>query len=189
MSAAEFRTITQSESLAGHLSGCFDALYGALGASAPRLGDDACVVALHECARAMGEVRNSFVDLLAHRDGVDATRALARPGVIGDVLYEAVEREPSGTLSVYLFTMVLAPRLLISLRDVVESAAGAADGALRQRAQDAANKLVGEMRRVSDVVRQVPFADEHRFRAAANDLEERVCQAGYGESFGTGTTG
>ena len=104
-----------------HVASCVEAIYRSLGESAPTFTHDAYVVCLHEASRTFGalahELRESPVE--PHR-------------VITEIFARASD-EPSGALSLYALSMVVGPRLLVTLADLDDRAFdGVAEATRRQ---------------------------------------------------------
>jgi hypothetical protein len=178
------RSIEATESVAAHLAACFDALYVTLGGLAAGFSDDSAVVFTYELARRCGEQRRRFEELSAHRAGSSTQRG--EVPVIADVLVRGAREDESGALVLYAVSMVLAPRLLVSLRDGAEGAGEAEGGPLRARCQEAATMLVGEVRRIGEIAARSGPIDDDAWQASARLLEEMVDTAGFVESFGLG---
>ena len=189
MSETPHRSVEQSEAVAAHIAHCFDALYGSLGAIAPRCTDDGFVVALFEAARKFGEVRALFDELGAHRASATPSPVTTAGHTVRELLTSSIEADPTGALTIYLVTMVVGPRLLISLRDIGPTLNEASEGPLRQRTVVAGGVLVGEIRHLGDVARGHGAIEDESWQAAARAAEVAVTVAGYGESFGDGTVG
>jgi len=182
-------SIDESERVAGYLGGCFDELYRGLGEGAARFDDDAVVVVTFELARTFGAVRTRFEDLLAHRAGTDPRPAWGASGVICDVLTEAISFDTSGALVLFATSMVVTPRLLVSLRDAAEGASASSGAPLVMATRAGADALLASSRRIADVSsRRGPIEDES-WRTHAHRLESLVDAAGFSESFGLGITG
>jgi hypothetical protein len=164
-----------SRSALEHFVPLFDNTYQVLGASAPRLTNNAYTVRTYEVARAMGEVALSLREALGEVEyqSVDALDAVLRESVADDL---------TGALAMYCFSSLVGSRLLVSLRDAREFADLSDDEfALLS---EASGVVLAEIVGVGDVAKtQAPIEDEtwqERARALGQHLED----AGYVESFG-----
>lgn len=91
------------------VASCVEAIYQGLGESAPSFSHDAYVVCLYEASRTFGALANRLRE----------TPVTPHP-VIAEIFARASD-EPTGALSLYALTMVVGPRLLVTLADVGES--------------------------------------------------------------------
>ena len=89
-----------------HVASCCEAIYRGLGESAPTFTHDAYVVCLHEASRTFGalahELREAPVD--------------AHPVILE--IFARASDESSGALSLYALSIVVGPRLLVTLADL-----------------------------------------------------------------------
>jgi len=163
---------------AAFLARCFDGLYEACGRGALTCSDDAIVVFLHEFSRRCGVVVHELDDLSDGREGV-----FPLP-VITQVLDEALAYDPGGLLALYAISMVLGPRLLISLRDVVTEHA---DTALREICQAAASTLVTQLRHLATIASARGPVHDQEWQGRATSFTTLLENEGYAESFVRGT--
>jgi hypothetical protein len=168
-----------SDEVLGHLSSCCDAVYRALGESAPVLGNDAFVVRTHEMSRAFGELAAAL------RTPLVSDEPLA---VIESVLDDAAANDATGAMLVYAMVIAVGPRLLVSLRDARIALAG--DPAADQLIDHVAEVAVREIRQCAEVARDLGIGEDEdedegaAWRAAARRLTEALENSGNGESFG-----
>ena len=143
-----------------HVASCVEAIYRSLGESAPTFTHDAYVVCLHEASRTFGalahELRESPVE--PHR-------------VITEIFARASD-EPSGALSLYALSMVVGPRLLVTLADLADPAFSAVADATR-------HQLLACARLTS----HPESIDEPGFAEAARALVVLAESTGNGDSF------
>jgi hypothetical protein len=181
--------IEESEQLAGHFVACFTGLYEALGEGASKLTDDATVVVVFEMARTFGDTASSFRSLLAHRAGVDPEAALGSVPEIKEVLLRAINEDPSGALCLYAVSMVIAPLLLVSLRDAGSRVSLVSAGPLSECTAKAADVVVGAIRQIGDLAESwAPVLDD-AWRESAKALGRTFEASGYNESLGLGLFG
>jgi hypothetical protein len=180
--------IDETERVAAHLAGCFDELYRSLGECAPGIADDGACVFSFELARQCGRLRDRFDDLAAHRAGTEPLAPVPVPAISGCVA-RAVREDPSGALLLYGLSMVIGPRLLVSLRDATMLAGDAAGGPLRAAIEAASSTVISSSHEIAELTRRRGPVEEDVFRAGARSLEDAVERAGYAESFGTGVAG
>jgi hypothetical protein len=176
-------SIEETEAVASHLESVLNSLYGSLGELAPRLGDDAIVVAVFEMARLFGECAHRLATLRAHRNDVAPLQA-QNVAVISAVLERAVDLDASGAYVLYVVSSLVGPRLLISLRDASAGATGPGDVALRARVSEVATVLVAQIQRVGELARGKTSFDDPDALQSARELDQMLTLAGFGESFG-----
>jgi hypothetical protein len=158
-----------------HLGTCCDALYLALGESAPQLTNDAYVVRLHEMSRSFGELA------LLLREHVGSSDA-APLGIILEVLERAQAQDETGALSLYCVALVIGPRLLVSLRDAREVHRDDAQAlALLERC---AQVTVAQLLLITESTKDQENIDDPAWQEAARALLDLVQSAGNAESFG-----
>ena len=166
--------MTARERTPEHLFSCWDAVYRTLGEAAPHVTDDAYVVALHEMSRAFGSVALQLREFLA------PTVPAPLP-VIERVLRDALAGDDTGALAVYAMTMVVGPRLLVTLLD---ARAELADGdELRNLIDGAAQATVAQLRALATVMHDQPELTDPVWQGAAGDLVYLVETSGNAESF------
>ena len=158
-----------------HLFSCFDTMYAVLGAGAVDLSDDAYVVRTYETARAMGEVALSFREYLG-----DVETEMV-PSLQG-VLVDALANDLTGAMVLFCFTMVVAPRVLVSLRDAREQVE-LSDGAL-DVLNIASQVLIREMFATGEVAKTEGVSEDRHWQEHARGLSETLEKAGNAESFG-----
>jgi hypothetical protein len=158
-----------------HLFSCFDTMYAVLGAGAVDLSDDAYVVRTYETARAMGEVALSFREYL-----VDVETSMV-PSIQG-VLVDSLANDLTGAMVLFCFTMVVAPRLLVSLRDA-RAQVELGDGAL-DVLNIASQVLIREMFAAGEVAKTEGVSEDRHWQEHARGLSESLDQVGNAESFG-----
>jgi hypothetical protein len=157
------------------LFSCFDTMYAVLGAGAVDLSDDAYVVRTYETGRAMGEVALSFREYL-----VDVETSMV-PSIQG-VLVDSLANDLTGAMVLFCFTMVVAPRLLVSLRDAREQVE-LGDGAL-DVLNIASQVLIREMFATGEVAKTEGVSEDRHWQEHARGLSESLDQVGNAESFG-----
>jgi hypothetical protein len=157
-----------------YLFSCFDTMYAVLGAGALDLSDDAYVLRTYETARAMGEVALSFREYLGD---VETEMVPSIQGVLSD----ALANDLSGAMALFCFTMVVAPRLLVSLRDARElDLSGGALGVLNIASQ----VLIREMFAAGEVAKTEGVREDRHWQEQARGLSETLEKNGNAESFG-----
>ena len=143
-----------------HVASCVEAIYRALGESAPTFTHDAYVVCLHEASRTFGA--------LAH----ELRENPVEPHPVILEIFSRASDEPSGALSLYALTMVVGPRLLVTLADL-------ADPDMGEVAEVTRHQLLACARLTSH-----PDAiDEPGFAEAARALVTLAETSGNAESF------
>lgn len=163
----------RSDALA-HLFACCDAVYWALGEGAPRVGTDAYVVRLHEMSRQFGAVA---LELRAHLDG-ESPAPLA---VINQVLGRAFEGDPTGALALYGAAMVVAPRLLVTVRDARDVAPD--DQEFQALLDQVAATTVTEIHLMAGLGGSFEAGEDDQWLRAARALVDLVDASGNAESF------
>ncbi len=154
-----------------HLLGGFDTLYRALGESAPRFTHDPTVVWCYETGRLLGELTLGLRDITG-----------AEPvgwGELATIMGDAVSGDESGALCVYAMTMLVGPRLLVTVRDLRDQL----DGAERDWADRAATSVVTSLHAAGRLGLDPSVADEPAWAESARDLRHRLDSVGFGESF------
>lgn len=154
-----------------HLASIYDALYQALGEGAPRVTHDAFVVRLHEASRAFGALA------LELRDDDDV---VVEP-VVYRVLLSALADDDSGALALYALAMLIGPRLLVTLRDYLETET---DPARREILSRGSDQVVREVRAVGAVVTDEEPLDDPAWAKSARAMYETLDAAGMAESLG-----
>ena len=91
-----------------HVASCVEAIYRGLGESAPTFTHDAYVVCLFEAARTFGA--------LVH----DLRESPVEPHPVILEIFARASDDPSGALSLYALSMVVGPRLLVTVADLGE---------------------------------------------------------------------
>jgi hypothetical protein len=167
--------MVESRASVEHLLSCVDAVYRALGESAPRLSEDAYVVAVHEMSRSFGALA------LAMRQYVGASD-VEPMAVILEVLDRALDSDPTGAMTLFAMALVVGPRLLVSLRDARASLTG--DEALSTLLENAAQVTVAQLLLIATVTHNQENIDDPAWQAAARALTTTVEKAGNAESFG-----
>ena len=158
-----------------HVTSCFDALYRALGESAPRLSNDAYVVCVYEMGRSFGEVSLDFRALVGRED-------VEPLPIIAALLEHAVLADETGAMLLYAVAMVVGPRVLVSMVDARPFMHD--DPAALAQLDRAAEICVAQMHRVGEVVKNQPPLEDPSWQAAARDLTITLESAGNSESFG-----
>ena len=181
--------IEDTECVAGHFVACFTELYEALGETVMNVSDDATVVVLFEMARRFGDTAALFRSLLAHRAGVEPEKAVGDVPEIGNVLRRAIAQDASGALCLYAVSMVIAPPLLVSLRDAGSRASSVSAGPLREYTAQAADVVVSAIRQIGDLAgSRTPVLDDV-WQESARELGRIFEASGYSESLGLGPFG
>lgn len=165
----------KNDEVLGHVLSCFDAMYKVLGESAPRLTNNAYVVCAYEMSRAFGEVALELRTQL----GAESVEPL---GIIDAVLTHAVLADETGAMVLYAVSMVVGPRLLVTLLDA--RAHMDADERALALLDRAAEVCVAQMRGVGEVAKTQPPIEDLSWQAAARDLTITLESAGNAESFG-----
>ena len=186
---SEVVRIEEAEAITGHLLACLDECYRTLGSLAPLIEDDATVVVVFETARRFGTLTLALREHLAHRGGVDPTISIVPVPLVGEALTDAFTADPSGFVLLFTLSTVVAPKLLVSLRDAGMALNDVNAGPLREELATASGVIVSVLRQIGEFARSRSTADVDLWRATASDLESRFAQAGYGESFGLGRAG
>jgi hypothetical protein len=150
-------------------------MYAVLGAGAVDLSDDAYVLRTYETARAMGEVALSF------REYLGEVETAMVPSIQG-VLVDALANDLTGAMVLFCFTMVVAPRVLVSLRDAREQIE-LSDGAL-DVLNIASQVLIREMFAAGEVAKTEGVSEDRHWQEHARGLSETLEKTGNAESFG-----
>ena len=166
--------MTTRERTVEHLFSCWDAVYRTLGEAAPHFTDDAYVVALHEGSRVFGSVALRLREFLA-------PPVPAPLPVIERVLRDAVAGDATGALVLYAMTMVVGPRLLVTLLDA-RAELGEGDE-LRHLIDGAAQATVAELRALASVLHDQAELTDPVWQGAARELVSLVETSGNAESF------
>lgn len=167
--------MTESREVGEHLLSCFDAVYVGLGECAPKLSTDAYVVRVHEMARSFGDVALELREYVG-RGGV------APLAVIGEVLDQALQKDPSGAMTLFAMALVVGPRLLVSLRDAREELGP--DGELISICERAAQVTVQQLLQIAHATQHQDDIDDAHWQEGARSLTKLVESAGNAESFG-----
>jgi hypothetical protein len=162
------------DQILGRLFSCCDAMYRGLGEAAGSLSVDAFVVRTHEMSRALGATA------LELREALEG-RVAAPLAVIEATLTQAAAHDPSGALVLFTASMVVGPRVLVSVRDAREALGPGPSGALCDRVADV---LVREIHQIGEVARRHPVVDDEAWHGVARDLVATLDHAGFAESFG-----
>jgi hypothetical protein len=167
--------VTSPREATEHLFSCFDAVYEVMGASAPTLTNDAYVVRTYETARAMGEVALRFREYLGEFD-VEPLE------IVREVLLEAVAGDVEGAMVLFCFTVVIGPRLLVSLRDAREQVA--LDDEALEVLNFASKRLIAEMFAVGEVAKSAEPVEDEAWQERARSLGQMLDQSGNADSLG-----
>ncbi|MGC2485409.1 MAG: hypothetical protein WA359_04095 [Acidimicrobiales bacterium] len=158
-----------------HFLSLFDTSYRVLGASAPRLTNDAYTVRTYEVARAMGEVALTLREVLGEGDC-----EVVAP--LEDVLGESVAGDATGALAMYCFSSLVGSRLLVSLRDAREFAD--LDEDEFALLSEASGVVLAEMVGVGEIARSQGPLEDDAWQERARALGQHLDDAGFAESFG-----
>jgi hypothetical protein len=158
-----------------HLLSCFDAVYVGLGEVAPKLHTDAYVVAVHEMSRSFGGVALELREYVGRGE-------VAPLAVIGDVLDQAFEKDPSGAMTLFAMALVVGPRLLVSLLDA--RAELGPDCELTMICERAAQVTVQELLQIANATQSQDDIDDPQWQEGARSLTKLAESAGNAESFG-----
>ena len=164
-----------SREVAEHVMSCYEALYRVMGERAGTLTTDAFVIRVYESARSIGalglEMQTQLVDVQP------------RPfPVLEAVLEHSIDGDPSGAMLLYALSMVVGPRLLVTLLDA--RAAIGDDEELRGLLDHGSQVIVTVIRLIGDTVQDRDAIDDPAWQAAARDLTLTLDGAGYGDSLG-----
>ena len=150
-------------------------MYSVMGAGAPDLSDDAYVVRTYETARAMGEVSLEFRRYLGEVEESTVPSMQA-------VLMDALINDLTGAMLLFCFTMVVAPRVLVSLRDAREQVD--LDAAALEVLNVASQVLIREIHAVGNAAKSEGAGEDHHWQQHARGLSEALEKAGNADSFG-----
>jgi hypothetical protein len=168
-----------------HLAAIYDALYSSLGEGAPRATSDAVVVRLHEASRAFGELalelRDGGVLLEPHGTGDVVPDDLVPDDVVASLITRSLVEDPTGVLALYALSMLLGPRLLVSLRDYL---AEEGDEWRRRVMQHGSDLVVREIRATGRALAGEPLPEDPAWSLAARRLSDALDEAGMAESLG-----
>jgi hypothetical protein len=167
--------VADEREVMAHLFSCFDTLYAVLGAGAVDLSDDAYVVRTYETARAMGELALSFREYLGDVETVMV------PSMQG-VLVDALASDLSGAMVLFCFTVVVAPRVLVSLRDAREQVE--LSNAALEVLNVASSTLIREMFAAGEVAKTEGVSEDRHWQERARELSDALERTGNAESFG-----
>jgi len=168
-----------------HLAAIYDALYSSLGEGAPRATSDAAVVRLHEASRAFGELALELREggVLPDDGGTDdgGTDDVVPDALVASLVTRSLVEDPTGALTLYAVSMLLGPRLLVSLRDyLVEEG----DQWRRTVMQHGSDLVVAEIRATGQALAGEPLPDGPAWSLAARALVDALEDAGMAESLG-----
>jgi len=158
-----------------HFFACFNTMYRVVGAGAPDLTDDTYVVRAYETARAMGDVALHFREYLGDVDETSVPSMEA-------VLMDALVNDLTGAMVLFCFTMVVAPRVLVSLRDAREQVE--LDEAALAVLNVASQMLIREIHAVGAVAKSEGASEDSHWQEQARGLSTSLDRAGNAESFG-----
>jgi hypothetical protein len=178
-----------------HLAAIYDALYSSLGEGAPRATSDAVVVRLHEASRAFGELALELRDggvLLESQGSGDVVPHEVVPhdvvphdvvpdDVVAPLITRSLVEDPTGALALYALSMLLGPRLLVSLRDYL---AEEDDEWRRTVMQHGSDLVVREIRAAGLALEGEPSPEGPAWSLAARGLADILDEAGMAESLG-----
>ena len=164
-----------SKEVAGHLFSCFNAVYEVVGESAPGFSNDAYVVRAHDLGRAFGALS---LDLRPYLDGTEP----AAPAALESVLRRAVASDESGAMILYAMSMVVGPRLLVSLLDARVALSN--DDALYEQLNRASQVVVAEILATAESAKHQAPIEDPVWQAVARDLSSTLDHAGNAESLG-----
>jgi hypothetical protein len=167
--------MVESREVGEHLLSCFDAAYVGLGENAPKLNTDAYVVRVHEMARSFGEIALELREYVGRGE-------VALQAVIGEVLDRALQRDPSGAMTLFAMALVVGPRLLVSLRDAREQLGP--DCELTTICERAAQVTVQQLLQIANATQHQGDIDDPDWQEGARSLTKLVESAGNAESFG-----
>ena len=142
------------------VASCVEAIYQGLGETAPTRTHDAYVVCLYEASR-------SFGALAQH---LRAAPVDPHP-VIAEIFARASD-EPTGALSLYALSMVVGPRLLVTLADLHE-----------RRFDEVAQVTRRQLLACARLTSHPDAIDDPGFAAAARALVVLAESSGNAESF------
>ncbi len=162
------------EDVAAHLASLVDAIYRVLGRRCAAVRDDAYLVRLYEMARAFGDLSITWREALT-----SPPREPFAPLV--DTLERAFAEDESGALVLYVVAAIVAPRLLVSLRDARERVGG--DPFVIPLLDETARVTVRQLRELSTLPTH-DEGDDPAWRARARALADGLDAAGWSDSFG-----
>jgi hypothetical protein len=142
------------------VASCVEAIYRSLGESARRFSHDAYVVCLYEAARSYGELAQTLRD-----EPVD-------PHPLIREIFARASDEPTGALSLYALSMVVGPRLLVTLADLGE-----------RRYDEVAEVTRRQLLACARLTSHPEAIDDPGFAAAARALVVLAESSGNAESF------
>ncbi len=154
-----------------HLASVYDAIYRVVGEGAPRVTRDAFVVRLHEAARRFGA-------LALEMRGNDRPRP---DELVSSLLAAALDADASGAMALYALSMVIGPRLLVTLRDYDAAESDPGRRALLAHGSDV---VVAEVLAVGASVAGADGIEDPAWSVTARSLVERLEAAGFAESLG-----
>ena len=163
-----------------HLAAIYDALYSSLGEGAPRATADVVVVRLHEASRAFGELALELRDGGVLPDDVAPHDEVAN-ALVASLVARSLVEDPTGALTLYALSMLLGPRLLVSLRDYL---AEEDDEWRRTVMQHGSDLVVREIWAAGQALGGEPPPEDPAWSLAARGLSDLLDQAGMAESLG-----
>ena len=167
--------MTSNVAIAEHFFSCSNALYEVLGESAPTFDIDAYVIRAHEMSRSFGVLALEFRGHLGDVEppSFDILTAVLRASTTGD---------ESGALTMFAISMVVGPRLLVSL---VDARAGMTDDdGLLALLNQFSQLCVKEIRMIGDVAKDQSPVEDPAWQEAARDLLRTLDSSGHVESLG-----
>ncbi|NNN02595.1 MAG: hypothetical protein HKL87_01150 [Acidimicrobiaceae bacterium] len=154
-----------------HFAGVFDALYEGLARASQSVYDEGVCVRLFVASRVLGalalEARGSG-EVVPHE-------------VVTATLEHALSEDEEGYFTLYVFTMVIGPRLLVSLRDDLERGVDEPTAEAWAAASDA---VIGQMNAISAFLRRRSAPETPSWAPAARALVDTLESAGYSDHLG-----
>ena len=157
-----------------HVFSCTDALYASLGRGAPAVQVDAYVVRLHEMSRRYGALA---LELRAQLAG-EAPAPLA---IIDQLMTRAFEADATGAMALYAVSMVVGPRLLVTVRDA--RALDPHDQEFQGLLDRVAATTVAEIHLIAGLKGPPEVVEDPRWHAGARALVDLADSSGNAESF------
>lgn len=160
--------------VAAHVLSCYQSLYRVIGERVGELTNDAFVIRAYEAARSFGALALELRPYVG--DAVTAPL-----GVLDAVLGHSIDNDPTGAMALYAVSMVVGPRLLVTLLD---ARAAIDDDELRELLNHGSQVTVAVIRSIGDTVQHRTAIDDPSWQACARDLTITLDEAGYAESLG-----
>lgn len=154
-----------------YVASLYDALYRSLGEAAPRAQVDSVAVRLHEASRALGAV------VLKYRTPPE----IVPHSLVLALMNRTIEEDPAGIFTLFALTMVIGPRILVTLRDAQETQI---DQEIREKWSGDSQVLLQVMHDCATTAGALERIDDPTWAVVARAMEVELEGAGYADQLG-----